>query len=1183
MSMLILLTFYEILRNDDKVFEFLFEIPKAYNPSIYTYKIAIPYNGYFEISYEVLEFSKLNSNDILNVASERVFEIERKASIDVDYIELKINPYYKINNELYVRNKIKLRISFSYNDIQAEKNYNPNHREFINFPFPKSWIKKKVFSNPINFFSNAQIWIKIKIKDRGIYKISANDLLNLGIPQNLLTINQLSLFAKIDTLRSPIVYADSLIKNVAIYVYDENGDGILNNNDYILFFGEGVEGFRNINGTIKFYRNPYDNYNYYILAIGSNFQPKFMIEKNLSYNQTIYSTGIFRHDSDIVNTGKKGRIWLGEEINYNNSFSYNFSLDGIVSNSGYVEISLVGAEPLSPNECGDATLQVILNGQVIDNNFLANSIVRRTKSYNVSNLQSNNNLSISIISASCSNPKVYLDYFEVRWTKTISDGSVYFQTTASAKLTNNALMVLNITNPYEPIILRNFSDDVYPNSIYFIANEFKTPTSIEVMNITENLYELSNVEYIIIGPRDWRNVLIDYINYRSRFFPVICGTDFCIDSLSFHNVKYVAIEDVFEQFGFGSRDPVSIRNFLWTLYRNSSNLLYGLIIGDATYDYKDILKKGGNIFPVYYDFNESFDINFSFAGSFDDFYFDFSGDKYADINYGRFPARDKSEVLNYLRKVIDYETNKFFSDWKNRVLLVADDFVNGSSTCESSWHLIPSNTIQKFFIPKNAIVHHVYMHEYPLEGGKKPLANQDFINKFNNGYLVINIFSHGNPSQIASEQLFSLSDVDKLNAYNRPPYVLILSCKTNVFDRVDGDLAGPKGLGESMITNSNGAIGVLSSTALSFVGGNVAYAQDIFQTLKTNKKFPLGYVSRMGKNNWYYVLFGDPSVMIGYPTIDNNLQFPDSAFVGGIYKGSFLENKNYSASVSLIPIEYPVTDNTCSPSQTFNILEPHKILYRAFLNSDSLKLYIPKDLDPNRKLQVRGIYNYANKFKDSIMIGFKPELIEIDTIGPSLKLLYNSKEVFDSSKFMPKVKFTFWASDEHGIYLSPGYRDVEVYIDDREVIKLTDRFSYEPNSLTTASADFELDFTNNQGWHKITLRAFDTYSNFSSKDYILNFSDENLNITDFLIYPNPYKSGPLYLTFYSNSQANAQFKIYSINGDLVYLSPKLTINVGFNALKWDVNNIGSGLYIALLEIQRDKEKFKFKKKFVVVK
>jgi len=184
---------------------------------------------------------------------------------------------------------------------------------------------------------------------------------------------------------------------------------------------------------------------------------------------------------------------------------------------------------------------------------------------------------------------------------------------------------------------------------------------------------------------------------------------------------------------------------------------------------------------------------------------------------------------------------------------------------------------------------------------------------------------------------------------------------------------------------------------------------------------------------------------------------------------------------------------------------------------------------------------------------------------------------------MPKVKFTFWASDEHGIYLSPGYRDVEVYIDDREVIKLTDRFSYEPNSLTTGSADFELDFTNNQGWHKITLRAFDTYNNFSSKDYILNFSDENFNISDFLIYPNPYKSGPLYLTFYSNSKANAQFKIYSINGDLVYLSPKLTINVGFNALKWDVNNIGSGLYIALLEIERNKEKFKFKKKFVVVK
>ncbi|MEO0172179.1 MAG: C25 family cysteine peptidase [candidate division WOR-3 bacterium] len=1172
--MIFILNYYE--------FEFLFEIPKAYNPTIYSYKIAIPPSGSYEISYEVLEYSKLNVKDVFNVSSDNVFQVERKQAIDVDYIELKVNPYYLVDNQLYVRNKIKFKIKFNYNNLNSFGNYNPSHREFINFPFPREWIKKRTFSNPPDFFSQAQMWVKIKIKERGIYKITAQDLINIGIPQNLLSINNLALFAKIDTFNSSLTYADSLIKQVPIIVYDENLDGILNGNDYILFFGEGIEGFRSINGSIKFYRNPYDYYNYYILWIASNLQPKFMISNSLNYNQLIYSTGIYRHDTDLVNTGKKGRVWLGEEIT--STISFDFNLDDIVSNNGTLEISMVGSEPLSANECGNANLQILLNGQVIDNNFQVIQIQRNTKSYNVSNLQSINNLTINIISATCPNPKVYLDYFEIRYSRNIpNDGSVYFNTTASAKITNNALMVLNITNPYSPIILSNFSDDVVPGSIYFIANDFKSPISIEFMNISENLYKLSNVEYIILGPRDWKNALNDYMDFRKRYFPIVCGVDFCIDSINIHNVKYVSIEDIFEQFGFGMKDPVAIRNFLYTLYRNSPSLLYGLIVGDATYDYKDILKRGGNFFPVYYDFNESFDINTSFAGSFDDFYFDFSGDKYADLNYGRFPARDKSEIVNYFKKVIDYEINRFFSDWKNRVLLTADDFKNGSSTCESSWHLIPSNQIQKYFIPSNVIVHHVYMHEYPEEGGKKPIANKDFIDKFNNGYLLINIFSHGNPSQVASELLFSLFDVPKLNAYNKPPFVLILSCKTNVFDRIDGDLAGPKGLGEAIITHIGGAIGILSSTALSFVGGNVAYAQQIFNAIKSNKLYPMGYLSRLGKNNWYYVLFGDPSVMIGYPSVDNNLSFPDSAFVGSIYKGSFLNTNNYSASVSLLPIEVPVTDVTCNPPQTFNILEPHLIIYKSFVNNDSLKLYIPKDLSPNRKLQLRGVYKYANKFKDSISIGFKSELIEIDTIGPNLKLLYYSNEVNDSSKFTPKAKFTFWASDEHGIYLSPGYRDVEVYIDDREVIKLTDRFIYDVNSYTTGIADFEVDFSNNQGWHKLTLRAFDNYNNFSSKDYYLYFSDENLNISDFLIYPNPYKTGPLYLTFTSNSQAFAQFKIYTINGDLVYISPKVGINAGFNSLKYEGNNLGSGIYIALLEMTKDKQKIKYKKKFVVVK
>ncbi len=1182
---MIFLISFQILKNDSEGFEFIFEIPKHYNPDLHSYKIAIPPDGNYEITYEILESSKLNVNDVENIASEKVFQAYKRKAIDVDYIELRINPYYKTNNEVYVRNKIKFKIKFyTRSNLKFFEDHNPDHRQYLNYPFPKEWIKKRIFSSPPNFFSNAQIWVKIKVGERAVYKISANDLINVGIPQNLLLINKLALFAKIDTFSSSINYADSLIKQVPIYVYDENSNGILDGSDYFLFFGEGVEGFRSYNGNIKFYRNPYDYYNYYILGINSNLVAKFMTSNNLNYNQTIYSTGIYRHDVDLINTGKKGRIWLGDEITYNSNFSYDFALDDIVSSNGAIQISLVGAEELSSNECGDAILNIILNGQVIDNNFQANSITRRTKSYTISNLLNNNNITISIISANCSNPKVYLDYFEIRHTRTIpSEGNVYFQTTASTRITNSALMVLNITNPYEPIILRNFSDDVIPGSIYYIANNYKSPMSIEVMNILENLYTLSNVEYAIIGPRDWQNSMKDYISFRTRYFPSICGIDYCIDSLNYHNVGYIAIEDIFEQFGFGMRDVVAIRNFLYTLYRNSPNLIYALIVGDASYDYKDILKKGGYIFPVYYDFDESFDINTSFAGSYDDFYFDFSGDGYADINYARFPARDKSEIVNYIRKVMDYEMKKFFSDWKNRVLLVADDFVNGSNKCESSWHLIPSDNLQRNYIPTNVMVGHVYMHEYPNEGGSKPLAKKDFIQKINEGYLIVNIFSHGNPSQIASEDLFSILDAEKLNAYNRPPFVIILSCKTNVFDRLEGDLAGPKGLGEIMITNLGGPIGVLSSSALSFVGGNAAYAQAIFNTLKSNKLYPMGYLSRIGKNNQYYALLGDPSVMIGYPSIDNNYNFPDTAYVGAIYKGSFLDSKNYTASVSFLPVEDTVIDYTCYNPDTFTILEPHRIIYRAFVSSDSLKLYIPKDLDPNRKLQLRGIYNYANKFKDSISIAFKSELIEFDTIGPFLKLLYYSNEVNDSSKFTPKVKFRFWASDEHGIYLSPGYRDVEVYIDDREIIKLTDRFTYEVNSYTTGSADFELDFSNNQGWHKITLRAFDTYDNFSSKDYYLYFSDENLSISDFLIYPNPHKGGPLYLTFTSNSQAMAQFKIYTINGDLVYISPKIGINAGFNSLKWEGDNLGSGIYIAVLELNKDKEKFKFKKKFVVVR
>lgn len=151
----------------------------------------------------------------------------------------------------------------------------------------------------------------------------------------------------------------------------------------------------------------------------------------------------------------------------------------------------------------------------------------------------------------------------------------------------------------------------------------------------------------------------------------------------------VDIDDVYQEFSWGMKDPVAIRDFLvytqdhWT----NGSPLYLALIGDASFDTKRYLSGSPTDYvPTYEDrYKEaSFENQGSENPDFyptDDFFAYLDPEDYlpppsqpaVDVAVGRFPVSTPDQLNVMLDKVDSYLHYHMPGQWQNRMLLVADD------------------------------------------------------------------------------------------------------------------------------------------------------------------------------------------------------------------------------------------------------------------------------------------------------------------------------------------------------------------------------------------------------------------------------------------------------------------------------------------------------------------------------
>ena len=134
-------------------------------------------------------------------------------------------------------------------------------------------------------------------------------------------------------------------------------------------------------------------------------------------------------------------------------------------------------------------------------------------------------------------------------------------------------------------------------------------------------------------------------------------------------VEAVSTEAIYEAFGYGERRPAAIREFLAYAYHRwrRPSLRYVLLLGDASYDFKDLLGTGvkNHVPPLM--------VRTSYLWTASDpAYAAVNGeDLLPDIAIGRLPAATVDEVRTMVDKILAYETGD--AGLRDQLVLIADD------------------------------------------------------------------------------------------------------------------------------------------------------------------------------------------------------------------------------------------------------------------------------------------------------------------------------------------------------------------------------------------------------------------------------------------------------------------------------------------------------------------------------
>jgi hypothetical protein len=302
----------------------------------------------------------------------------------------------------------------------------------------------------------------------------------------------------------------------------------------------------------------------------------------------------------------------------------------------------------------------------------------------------------------------------------------------------------------------------------------------------------------------------------------------------------VDVEDVYDEFNFGIRDPLAMRTMMQKSWNKTPHYL--LLVGDSSFDPRNYLSLGGAV-----DFVPTKLVSTSLMKTAsDDWIADFNNNGVADVAIGRIPVRTPEQAAIVFNKITSRGNPS--GTWSKSVLFLTDrstdfDFRVAAKAAESMVPKAWTTTTIDFTNSGNGAV----------------------TSAMNGGAAIVNYIGHGSVEIWGTDNVFGSNDAAALTNGNRLPFVVTMTCLNGYFH----DLFTTS-MAEALLTAPNGgAIAVWGSSTLTEPDQQSIMNRELFRQLFGSNTITLGDACLRAKGvvaeadvkkSW--MLFGDPSMQL---------------------------------------------------------------------------------------------------------------------------------------------------------------------------------------------------------------------------------------------------------------------------------------------------------------------------------
>ncbi|UCC11023.1 MAG: hypothetical protein JSW02_06565 [candidate division WOR-3 bacterium] len=1116
---------------------------------------------------------------------------------DLYVAALRVNPvqYNPVKREATIITFLRLELTFTGTprpktvlDRGFEELY---ERMILNYAQCRTWRREPqpdIRSGPFE----QGVWYKIEVASEGAYKIGYDEIVQAGLnPQQFDPVTLKLYSAPFDLLPGNVtmVFADSMIE-IPVYVQGED-DHQFDPGDYLLFYGFAASHFT-FTPEVSWYDNGYASRNVYWLTFGGA-PGRRMVEVEAAWNGNnpdTTVTEIVHFEEDIGNPTRSGVNWYWLDVSPGTGplGSGSISLEHPFAR-GPAEITLgiftmTGATFLY--ECA-------IDGDVFFSETLY--VPARTTwppyyltgTVSLSTDSSILDIDIIRIAGVSTNLTAYFNSADLRYTR-LADLSrpfhAYMDTARAYTLecanAHDDVFILDITDGHTPRRLVNYYDEAGTirlssstdsvQLLYFTTDVHAEAATLIAADPGRARSPSSGCEYLFITHPKFLTALQPLVAYRSQDYIT----------------RVVTVDQLYDDFSFGKYDPLAIKHFLYYTTNNWTMIpKFILLVGDATYDYKNNLRKENppNYVPMY-EAGTQLAGNPGMPPNFidDGYYVNFGGGE--SMVLGRITVRNTHEVRDFIDKLFMYETQNIDGMWSKNIILAGDDEYSGTAGFgDGILHVAGCESI-KAHVPDSLYdFTKIYMVSYPpfTYPTTKPGAQADYVRALSDGCYAGLYLGHGNTHQLADEVLFDgTTDVPKVHNGRRYFFYYYGSCTVGRFDDSDFEC-----IAEEFVRGTEGAIATMGETGPCGALSNINIGQHLFEYLTTTD-LTMGecfHLSEVGE----YVFIGDPATrpraVKDYTQIDavqDSLRPVDSLLImserSPYYMKVFVRDSTTIDRIDETTVDrlsgyifrYVQSGGGFVP---FGYRIDGKEVYEGYWDTDTAIMIAPRVSTVN--LPVLSVTTFADSTSselDSIRL-YGSAAVSADVEGPQVQFYDGARLLQDDDWVNQDIVLTVKVSDPSGINLLNSVDDTRgffLYINDdvASKIDLRDNFIYDKNSCTTGRSTAALSFAD--AVDTIIVNVADNLYNQTTATIVLNTElYGRVSIEDLLIYPNPLQSeSGLWFTWILSQSGVVDIQVFTIAGRLIKRIENIYCSAGYNQVYWNtqddsMDDIANGVYI----------------------